>query len=69
MALRPGVTAERALRAGGVSEWSGVPESSSAMLAGGVSLEDTSMAGMSGVLVSLQASPLGTTPFTGVPGP
>ena len=40
------------------------------MLAGGVSLGDTSMAGMSGVLVSLQEScPSWMTPLTGVAGP
>ena len=62
MALRPGVTAERAPMAGGMRELS---LSSSAMLVGGVSLGDTSMAGMSGVLVSLQVSPLWMTPLAG----
>lgn len=69
MALRPGVTAERAPKAGGVREKSRAALSSSGMLAGGVSLGDTSMAGMSGVLMSLQASPLCIIPLTGVAGP
>ena len=67
MAFRPGVSAERAPMAGGVRELSlVVPLSSSWILAGGVSIGDTSMVGMSGVLVSLQSSPFGMTPFTGV---
>ena len=70
IALRPGVTDERAPRAGSASELSCVaPLSSSCMLAEGVLVGDTSMAGMSGVLVSLQVSPFGITPLTGVAGP
>lgn len=70
IALRPGVTDDRASTAGGVSEFSrAVALSSPSTLAGGVSLGDTSIAGMSGVLELLQISPFGIIPFTGVTVP
>ena len=67
MALRPGVTADRAPLAGGVREASrGVLLSS---LPGGVTLGDTSTIGRSGMLPLLQISPFGMPPLMTVTVP